>query len=208
MTRKDERIPLTREGLAELKQEHQELINKKRPEIVGRMSDSRSIGDMTEDSEYAQAKQELAFIDGRISELEEVIEFPEGFILPGDSQAGAAFSLARTIVRRAEREVAQLFFTEKESLEIISLNQLWERIQNNEIELLDVRPEEEYFASHISGARSIPLAELKKRMEELPKDKQIVAYCRGPYCVLSARAVKLLKKSGFQVIRLEEGVFE
>ena len=96
----------------------------------------------------------------------------------------------------------------RESLEKISLDELWKRIQNNEIELLDVRPSEEYFSSHISGAKSIPLADLKKKMEELPRDKKIIAYCRGPYCVLSARAVKLLKKSGFRVTRFEDGIYE
>ena len=73
MTKDNDQIPLTKEGLSELKECLQGLVDKKRPEIVARMAKSRSIGDMTEDSEYAQAKQELAFIDGRISELEEVI---------------------------------------------------------------------------------------------------------------------------------------
>lgn len=68
-----DRIPLTQEGLDELREELEKLVEKERPDLVGRMADSRSIGDMTEDSEYAQAKQELAFIDGRISELEEVV---------------------------------------------------------------------------------------------------------------------------------------
>ena len=73
MIKNNDQISLTQEGLSELKQELQGLVDKKRPEIVARMAKSRSIGDMTEDSEYDQAKQELAFTDGRISELEEVI---------------------------------------------------------------------------------------------------------------------------------------
>ncbi|MFC1727316.1 transcription elongation factor GreA [Patescibacteria group bacterium] len=73
MDKNNSQIPMTREGLDELKEELRQLVEEKRPEIVKRMADSRTIGDMTEDSEYSQAKQELVFIDGRISELEEVV---------------------------------------------------------------------------------------------------------------------------------------
>jgi len=69
----NDRIPLTKNGLEELKKEYEELVKVKRPELVERLSSSRKIGDMAEENEYTQAKQELAFIDGRISELEEVI---------------------------------------------------------------------------------------------------------------------------------------
>jgi rhodanese-related sulfurtransferase len=71
---------------------------------------------------------------------------------------------------------------------------------------LDVRPREEYRAGHIVGAISLPLHELKERLAELPRDQNIVAYCRGPYCVLAAQAVELLREHGFRAVRLEDGV--
>jgi len=73
MTQDQDKIPLTNEGLKELKEEHQELVDKKRPAAVERMVKARSLGELTEDNEYTQAKQQLSFVDGRISELEEVI---------------------------------------------------------------------------------------------------------------------------------------
>ncbi|HVL32554.1 MAG TPA: rhodanese-like domain-containing protein, partial [Actinomycetota bacterium] len=66
-------------------------------------------------------------------------------------------------------------------------------------------PEPEFDAGHIAGARSIPITELAKRLREIPKSKQVVAYCRGPYCVFADDAVRLLKKKGFRAARLEDG---
>ena len=74
--------------------------------------------------------------------------------------------------------------------------------------LIDVRPEEEYNAGHIPNAVSIPLAQLKKRLSELPKNKTIIAYCRGPLCVMSADAVKILNQKKFKAIRMEDGFVE
>jgi len=74
--------------------------------------------------------------------------------------------------------------------------------------VLDVRPPEEYRAGHIPGAVSIPLKELEAQLSTLPRDREIVAYCRGPYCVLAVEAVKLLRAQGFQAVRLEDGVPE
>ena len=74
--------------------------------------------------------------------------------------------------------------------------------------LLDVRPEVEFQAGHLPGAISIPLDELEQRLEELPSDKLIVAYCRGPYCVFADQALELLSSRGWNVARLEEGVAE
>jgi rhodanese-related sulfurtransferase len=74
------------------------------------------------------------------------------------------------------------------------------------VTVLDVRPVEEYNAAHIPGAISIPLKELQLRLLDLPRDQEIVAYCRGPYCVLSIQAVEMLRSRGFQAVRLEEGI--
>ncbi len=77
-----------------------------------------------------------------------------------------------------------------------------------EVVVIDVRPEAEYAAGHLPFARSIPLAELKKRIAELPKDKAIVAYCRGPFCLMSEQAVKLLAQRGYQARKITDGVAE
>lgn len=78
----------------------------------------------------------------------------------------------------------------------------------DEIVVLDVRPEAEYQSAHLPHARSIPLSELKRRLAELPKSKEIVAYCRGPFCMMSGEAVALLQKRGFRARKIGDGVAE
>ncbi len=90
----------------------------------------------------------------------------------------------------------------------ISIDDLQERMSKDEVLLLDVRPEVEFQAGHLPGAISIPLDELEQRLEELPSDRLIVAYCRGPYCVFADQALELLSSRGWNVARLEEGVAE
>jgi rhodanese-related sulfurtransferase len=81
-------------------------------------------------------------------------------------------------------------------------------VRQGEVVVLDVRPAEEYHAGHIPGALSVPLAELKKRLHALPKRREIIAYCRGPYCVMAIEAVELLLNRGFRAQRMEQGVIE
>ena len=85
---------------------------------------------------------------------------------------------------------------------------LLERVRKGEVTVLDVRPSEEFQAGHIPGSLSVPLSELKQRITKLPKGEEIVAYCRGPYCVLAVEAVTLLRSHGFHACRLEAGVPE
>ncbi|UUZ86989.1 metalloregulator ArsR/SmtB family transcription factor [Paenibacillus sp. P26] len=94
------------------------------------------------------------------------------------------------------------------SLEAITLEELLHRMDSGEVILLDVRPEDEYAAGHIPGAISVPMEELENYLSTLPKEKEVVAYCRGPYCITSAQAVEILKSKGFRASRLEEGVHE
>lgn len=100
------------------------------------------------------------------------------------------------------------FKTDKNILESITLDDLLARSKKEKIMLIDVRPEEEYNAGHIPNAVSIPLSQLKKRLNELPKNKTIIAYCRGPLCVMSAEAVRILNDKKFKAIRMEEGYVE
>lgn len=109
--------------------------------------------------------------------------------------------------RLAELEqITRQFFKDCDTLEPVDRKALLARARKGLVTVLDVRPTEEYRAGHIAGALSIPLAELRDRLAELPRDQEIVAYCRGPYCVFAAQAVALLREHGFRAVRLEDGV--
>lgn len=111
--------------------------------------------------------------------------------------------------RSAEvKETARAFFDERDSMEPITKEELIKRTKNNDAIILDVRPYQEYQNGHIPGSLSIPLSELKNRLGEIPKNRDVVAYCRGPYCVLSAEAMTILRNAGFQAMRLKEGLPE
>ena len=118
----------------------------------------------------------------------------------------------RTMRVLAESRLAELeqikrrFLEGREGMEPVDRKALLELVGKGEVTVLDVRPVEEYNAGHISGAISIPLKELQLRLLDLPRDQEIVAYCRGPYCVLSIQAVEMLRSRGFQAVRLEEGI--
>lgn len=89
-----------------------------------------------------------------------------------------------------------------------SREELMKKAKNGDVVVLDVRPASEYESAHLPFARSIPLAELKTRLAELPKDKPVIAYCRGPFCFMSGDAVKLLRNRGFNAMQLRDGVAE
>lgn len=93
-------------------------------------------------------------------------------------------------------------------LESVDRAAILRRASEGETIVIDVRPEVEYVAGHLPYARSLPLAELKKRLQQLPKDKPVVAYCRGPFCMMAKDAVVLLKKHGYRASRLEDGIAE
>ncbi len=101
-----------------------------------------------------------------------------------------------------------MFFEERDSMQPIIKEELVERIRKNEVIVVDVRPYEEYQNSHIAGAVSMPLSELKTRLKDIPQNREIVAYCRGPYCVLSVEAMSILRSAGYQAVRLKEGLPE
>jgi rhodanese-related sulfurtransferase len=121
------------------------------------------------------------------------------------------FHALRSLAETQLAEIDQLtrrFFSDKEGLEAVDRQTLLERVGSGMVAVLDVRPPEEYRAGHLPGALSIPLSELRRRLAELPRDREIVAYCRGPYCVLSVEAVEILRAEGFRAVRMEEGVQE
>ncbi len=109
--------------------------------------------------------------------------------------------------RLAEVElIKRRFLDGKEGMEPVDRKALLELVRKGAVTVLDVRPAEEYKAGHIPGALSIPLKDLRLRLADLPHGQDIVAYCRGPYCVLSIQAVEMLRAKGFHAIRLEEGI--
>jgi rhodanese-related sulfurtransferase/DNA-binding transcriptional ArsR family regulator len=111
--------------------------------------------------------------------------------------------------RLAEIEqVTRQYLEERGALEPVDNDELVRRVRGGEVTLIDVRPREEYVAGHIPGALSVPLADLANRVGELRKRRDIVAYCRGPYCVMALDAVDLLRRKGFRAHRLEHGVPE
>jgi ArsR family transcriptional regulator len=103
------------------------------------------------------------------------------------------------------REVVNSYFRDRDEFEPISRQELRRRLRDNVVTLLDVRPDEEFAVGHLPTAVNIPLRDLPRRLRELPKNREIVAYCRGAYCVLAFEAVALLRKRGFTAVRLEEG---
>lgn len=100
------------------------------------------------------------------------------------------------------------YFHDQDSLEPVSREELVGRMRSGSVIVLDVRPVDEYEAGHVPGARNIPLHELKKKLSGLPRNQAVVAYCRGPYCVLSFEAVAMLRKRGYTAQRLEDGLPE
>ena len=119
------------------------------------------------------------------------------------------FRTMRVLAESRLAEVEQIkrrFLEGREGMEPVDRKALLERVGKEAVTVLDVRPVEEYNAGHIPGAISIPLKDLQMRLLDLPRNQEIVAYCRGPYCVLSIQAVEILRSRGFQAVRLEEGI--
>lgn len=104
-----------------------------------------------------------------------------------------------------ERVVEQ-YLEGQDEMEAVSLRELRRLVREGAVTVLDVRPADEFEAGHIPGALSVPVAELRKRLRELPKGREVVAYCRGRYCVYSLEAVTLLRKNGYRARRAVEGL--
>jgi rhodanese-related sulfurtransferase/predicted transcriptional regulator len=120
------------------------------------------------------------------------------------SLLGALRQVAETAVASMQR-IVTTYFHARDQLEPVAVTELVTRLRDGSVVLLDVRPEDEYGLGHLPGALNIPLRQLEERLAELPRDLEIVAYCRGPYCVLSFEAVAALRTHGFNVRRFEDG---
>ena len=130
------------------------------------------------------------------------------YSLAGDAEVVA---LIKALGRVGERNVAEVdrvmadYFRARDALEPVSREDLVSRLHDGAVTVLDVRPEDEFAVGHLPSALNIPQAELERRLGELPADREVIAYCRGPYCVLSFEAVAALRERGYLVRRLEDG---
>jgi ArsR family transcriptional regulator len=120
-------------------------------------------------------------------------------------------ALLKALGRVGERNAAEIervmaaYFRARDAMEPVTRKGLIKRLRDGLVTVLDVRPETEFASGHLPSALNIPWPDLKKRLAELPKEREVVAYCRGPYCVLSFEAVALLRARGYTVHRLEDG---
>jgi DNA-binding transcriptional ArsR family regulator/rhodanese-related sulfurtransferase len=152
-------------------------------------------------SQHLQALRQAALVDSR----------KEGLFVYYRLAEPAVFELCAAVRRVAERRLADLerllneHFGERSQPAAVGMQDLLERMRSNDVIVLDARPSSEYEAGHIAGAISVPIDELQERLRSLPRDKEYVAYCRGPYCVYADRAVELLTKSRRRARRLMEG---
>jgi rhodanese-related sulfurtransferase/predicted transcriptional regulator len=116
-------------------------------------------------------------------------------------------ALAESQLAEMDR-ITEKFLGEQEVFEGVDRSALLERIKKGSVMVLDVRPRQEYDAGHLIGAISVPVSELKRRLRKLPRKREIVAYCRGPYCVMATEAVELLRRKGYRATRVDLGVPE
>ena len=128
--------------------------------------------------------------------------------LVGDEVVVGLLAALSRVGERNSAEVARVmasYFRARDEFEPVSREELLDRLRSGAATVLDVRPEDEFTSGHLPHALNIPLSQLERRLAELPPDKEIIAYCRGPWCVLSFEAVALLRGRGYRARRLEEG---
>ena len=126
-----------------------------------------------------------------------------------DAAVSAFFVDLRRLAESRLAEIEQVtreYLDARGALESIGSDELLRRVRRGEVTVLDVRPSEEYRAGHVPGALSVPLSDLERRLATLPQGREIVAYCRGPYCVMAIEAVERLRRQGFRAHRMEHGV--
>jgi rhodanese-related sulfurtransferase/DNA-binding transcriptional ArsR family regulator len=153
-------------------------------------------------SSHLQALRRARLVDTRR-------EGPRVFYRLSGDDVYALLTTLRAVAHDRLAEVDRVlrdYFGAADSLEPIDRHELVRRARAGEVVLLDLRPREEYEAGHIPGAVSIPLDDLEERLALLPPRAEIVAYCRGPYCVMAPRGIAILRRHGYRVRRLEDGV--
>ena len=189
------------------------LASPKRLEIVDLLAqDERTVEEIAKETEMsvASASQHLQMLKGaRMVEVRR-----EGLYMHyrlADEDVFRTWQAVRDLAesRLAEVDgVVEAYLVDRDALEAVDAAELMERLTVGSVLVLDVRPEEEYRAGHIPGALSVPLHTLEAALQTLPRDREILAYCRGPYCVFSDEAVALLRSRGYRARRLRQGLPE
>ena len=152
-------------------------------------------------SQHLQALRQAALVDSR----------KEGLFVHYRLAGSEVFDLSKVIRSVAERRLAELerlvhdHFGNRADAEAVPMAELLKRARSKQVVILDTRPAREYNAGHIPGALSIPVDDLQRRLKELTKGREYVAYCRGPYCIYADRAVEILRANGRRARRLAEG---
>ena len=152
-------------------------------------------------SQHLQALRQAALVESR----------KDGLFVSYRLSDPTIFDLCTAIRTVANRQLADLerlvreHFGDRSDAEAVEMNELLKRARSKSVVVLDTRPPSEYAAGHIAGAISVPVDDLQRRLRQLPKGKEYVAYCRGPYCVYADRAVEILRSNGRQARRLREG---
>jgi rhodanese-related sulfurtransferase len=188
----------------------QALGSGRRAEIVDLLAQGeRSVEEIAQeiDQSVANTSQHLQVL-ARSGLVRPRREGTRVFYRLASDRVGELWGAVRDVAVRHVAEVGGLaddYLGEREEVEQLSAEELVRRLARDQVVLLDVRPEPEYRAGHIAGARSAPLAELPSLLPELPRRREIVAYCRGPYCVYADHAVRLLRARGLKARRLEVG---
>jgi rhodanese-related sulfurtransferase len=189
------------------------LASPKRLELL----DLLAQGDRAVESLAAEASLSVANCSRHLQVLREarlVEARKEGlyvFYRLADEAVGGFWLALRSLAERRLADIERIvrdYFEAPEELEPVGHDELLERVRHGAVTVLDVRPVEEYRAGHIPGAVSVPLEELERRLSDLPRDQEIIAYCRGPYCIFAVHAVELLRERGFTARRFEEGIPE
>jgi ArsR family transcriptional regulator len=153
-------------------------------------------------SRHLQLLRRAALVEGR-REGKRVF-----YCLAGEHVVVRLLNALSRVGERNSAEIARVsatYFQARDELEPVSRDELLNRLRSGTATVLDVRPEDEFRQGHLPDALNIPLAQLERRLAELPADREIVAYCRGAWCVLSFEAVAMLRQRGYQVRRLEDG---
>ncbi|HXP06289.1 MAG TPA: metalloregulator ArsR/SmtB family transcription factor [Stellaceae bacterium] len=153
-------------------------------------------------SRHLQLLRRAALVEGR-REGKRVF-----YQLAGDDLVIGLLAALSLVGERNSAEIARVmasYFRARDELEPVSREELIDRLRAGTATVLDVRPEDEYAHGHLPDALNIPLSQLERRLAELPPDQEIIAYCRGPWCVLSFEAVALLRQRGYRIRRLEDG---
>jgi rhodanese-related sulfurtransferase/predicted transcriptional regulator len=187
------------------------IANPHRLELLDLLAQSeRTVEELAREAglSFANASQHLQAL--RRAQLVDVRrEGPYAHYRLADERVFRLWQAIRDLGEERLAEIDRLvesFLGDRQSMEAIDSATLQKLLRDDEVVVLDVRPVEEFRAGHIPGARSIPIAELGRRIEELTAGRKVVAYCRGPYCVFSDEAVMLLRDRGFQATRLRDGL--